>query len=120
MNQQQTLAEYSAKVRHDAKETSRIAALRVVPNSASQRGRVLAAIRSAGASGYTDDEVSSTLRMSPNSVRPRRLELVEGGWVIDSGKQRDSFYGNPAIVWIANPSIPDNTKMAPGAKRSKR
>lgn len=102
MRGQLTLTEESAKLRHDAKETSRLAALHVAPRSGSQRERVLVALRRAGKKGMTDDELSHELRLSPNSVRPRRLELVEGGWVYDSGVRRPSFYGNPAIVWRAD------------------
>jgi hypothetical protein len=98
---QQTFTEASAKLRNDARESSRLAALRAAPQAGTARLRVLEAVVSAGARGITDDELSAVLTLSPNSVRPRRLELVEGGWVVDSGMKRDSFYGNPAICWRA-------------------
>lgn len=81
-----------------AKDTSREAALRVFPRTGTQRARVLDII-SASISGLTDEEMQNILSMSPNSQRPRRNELVKGGWVEDSGKQRKTKSGAFAEVW---------------------
>lgn len=94
-----------AKLRHDAKRTSREAALLMEPKLGTLRSKVLNAIRVAGKDGMTDDELVAKLGLSPNSVRPRRVELVEGGWVVDSGRCRWSFYGNDAIVWTATDKV---------------
>ncbi len=51
------------------------------------RARVYEAIRQAPA-GLTDQEIAATLGLAENSVRPRRLELVERGLVVDSGTTR--------------------------------
>lgn len=101
MIEQHTLLEESAKLSGNARETSRIAALRITPRSGSTRRRVLFFIVEQGVTGATDDEIASALRLSPNTARPRRVELLEGFWVADSHNRRDSFYGNPATVWVA-------------------
>jgi len=90
-----------AKLRNDARPTSRAAATKVAPGSGTQRGRVLRCVVDAGAEGVTDDQVRDRLGMELNTVRPRRLELVEQGYVIDSGDTRMTSSGNPAVVWLA-------------------
>lgn len=100
--EQTTITEESAKLRHDAAETSRLAFLKARPKSGTQRARVLDWLLVCNGRGATDDELADALAMSPNSVRPRRVELVEGGWVEDSREVRPSAYGNAAIVWIVS------------------
>lgn len=96
-----SILEESAKVRHDAQETSRLAALQVTPKTGTLRAAALRAVVAAAWRGLTDDELCASIGRSPNSVRPRRVELVEGGFIIDSGLRRPSNYGNASIVWIA-------------------
>lgn len=99
---QGSLLDESAKIRHDAAETARLAALKNAPASGTQRHRVLRALTGLSPDktvGLTDDELSQLLAMSPNTLRPRRVELVEGGWVEDSGLRRNNQYGNTCIVW---------------------
>lgn len=38
--------------------------------------------------------------MNPSTERPRRVELVKGGWIRDSGKTRKTHSGSEATVWI--------------------
>lgn len=90
-----------AKLRNDARPTSRAAAVKVAPGAGTQRGRVLRCIVAAGAEGATDDQVRDRLGLELNTIRPRRLELVEAGYVIDSGDTRMTPSGNPAVVWLA-------------------
>jgi hypothetical protein len=82
-------------VRHEAPDTSRAAALRVPKG---QRAKVMAFINEHGPS--TDVEIAEGLGLSPNSERPRRVELVSGGFVKDSGERRE-HHGSPHIVWVA-------------------
>lgn len=87
----------SPKVAADASDTSRAAAERVEPKVGTQRALVLQALRQAGfgdRKGWTDSELSRICSIPLNSVRPRRLELVEQGWVRDSGRVRDG-----STVW---------------------
>lgn len=79
------------KVRHDHPDTARAAALAVAPRTGTQRRRVLERI---AARPSTDDEIQRALNMNGNTERPRRVELVDGGWVRDSGLRRKG-----AIVW---------------------
>lgn len=85
-------------VAHQASDTSKAAALDVMPRTGTQRLAVLDAIRNSE-DGMTDEEIQSKLSIGANSQRPRRVELVEGGWLEDSGKTRPTDTGNDAIVW---------------------
>lgn len=68
--------------------TSRAAAFANMPRRGSQRWRVLHAFmrpqeyRTMVPTGWTRDELAAVLRLSPNSLRPRVRELVEGGWLV--------------------------------------
>lgn len=87
------------KVAADPTLTSARAARLVEPRTGNQRGRILAFIVESGA-GSTDYEVERDLRIMGNSVRPRRLELCEGGYIADSGKTR-RHRGSEWVVWSA-------------------
>lgn len=80
-------------------DTSRAAAAGALPRSGTQRRKVLDAI-AVSPDGMTDDEVMEATHVHPNSVRPRRGELVTEGWVVDSGRRRDTDAGNAAAVWV--------------------
>ncbi len=97
----------SPKLRHRASDTELAAAQRTLPKLGSQRRTVLEAIRRGGVvldddkirvgyrqTGATDREIALMTGLAENSVRPRRLELVEAGWVRDSGRRR-----NGMTVW---------------------
>lgn len=52
----------------------------------------------------TDEEMIVALRRSnfphtPSGVRTRRKELMNAGWVQDSGQRRATEAGSPSIVW---------------------
>lgn len=54
----------------------------------------------------TDEEIERVLTYnkiphSESGARTRRSELVEAGWVRDSGQKRPGKNGNPMIVWEA-------------------
>lgn len=66
------------KERNDARATSRAAA-RVLLRPGSQRALVLDALYRWG--DLTDHEIQTKLEMDPSSERPRRGELVDGGFV---------------------------------------
>jgi hypothetical protein len=88
--------EPKAKVARGAKATSRAAALRILPRTGTQRWNILMTIKTRP---RTDEELAGLLRMSLNSVRPRRGELVDGEWIEDSGETRQTAAGNDAVVW---------------------
>lgn len=51
--------------------------------------------------GATDEEIIRCVGYSPNTVRPRRVELTHQGLLYDSGQRRKTASGKPAIVWKA-------------------
>lgn len=90
--------------RHSA--TSRRAAIDAYPRTGTQRHRVLEFIRGRGDDGATDDEIQVALNLNPSSERPRRIELVEGGYVrakvVDGAAvERLTRWGSDAQVWVA-------------------
>ena len=52
----------------------------------------------------TDEELSIALDLAPNTCRPRRVELVRAGRIIESGK-RPTASGRSATVWAVTPNI---------------
>jgi hypothetical protein len=89
------------KVRANSPDTSRAARLDAAPRSGTQRERVLRAVLEAPA---TDEELELRLGLTHT---PRRLELVEGGWVTDSGIRRPTTRRSDAIVWQATEKARD-------------
>lgn len=83
---------------NDHPDTSFTAAARVLGKTGSGRRRVLAALMSGD---LTDEQMQSLLRMSPNTQRPRRVELVDHGYVQATGERRQSISGARSIVWTA-------------------
>lgn len=75
-------------------DTSRAAARGITPRTGTQRRRVLDHIARCGTEGATDAELQEALGLNGNSERPRRIELVEAGLIVDSGRRRDGH-----IVW---------------------
>lgn len=82
-------------------ETSRAAALSMKPRAGNLRALVLAFIRSRGEGGATDEEIQEALAMPASTQRPRRIELVSGALVVDSGLTRPTRSGRQATVWRA-------------------
>lgn len=89
--------------RSDASRTSKAAAVAAEPRSGTNRRAVLDAVtavaRDPRTVGLTDVEIQRATGLNPNSARPRRVELVEGGWLMDSGVTREHF-GREHIVWV--------------------
>ena len=81
--------------------TSVEAATLIRPAVETARGRVLDALTAAGPAGLTDLEMQRRLMMDANTQRPRRVELVKAGLVVDSGKTRPTGNGRKATVWVA-------------------
>jgi hypothetical protein len=87
------------KVRGDHPDTSSKAALAIAPKSGTQRETILQKLL-AERFGLTDPEIAEVTELGMNSVRPRRVELVEGEWVADSTRRRE-INGHEHIVWEA-------------------
>jgi transcription initiation factor IIE alpha subunit len=80
--------------------TSVAAAISIEKATPRLRAQVLACIRSAGDHGMTDEEVQDRLQMNPSTERPRRIELMNAGFVSPHG-ERPTRSGRRATVWIA-------------------
>jgi hypothetical protein len=91
-------ANAEGKVTANPSTTSARAARNVEPRTGTQRARILTWI--VEHPGATDYQLSVGLGLLDNSVRPRRGELVEAGYVRDSGRVLE-HYGSPWTVWEA-------------------
>lgn len=86
-------------------ETSRLAAIAAYSFKTDLQKQVYE-ILEASTNGLTDEEMQMALYMDPNTQRPRRVELVRAGYVIDSGRKRRTRSGRLATVWAAaNPHM---------------
>jgi hypothetical protein len=100
MQQIQTSFKPALYQRHS--KTSKAAAWAIEPKRASGRGILLAFLRSRGPMGATDEEMQRWAPMNDNTQRPRRGELVKGGFIHQSGTTRATTSGHDAVVWLAN------------------
>lgn len=87
------------KARRDHGETSHDAADKITSISGRQR-RLVFELIAASECGMTDEEMQLQSGLSPSSQRPRRVELVEGGHIVDSGARRKTKSGREAVVWV--------------------
>lgn len=81
-------------------DTSRKAALANYPRSGSQRERILYRIVKQALNGQTRAELE-TLGLVGDAIRPRVLELIEGGWIKETEVTRKTQLGNDAVVLVA-------------------
>lgn len=79
-------------------ETSREAAEFIQPNIGPLQAKVLAFIQLNGP--CTDAQIIEGIGLSPNSVRPRRIELAKSGRVQQAGIIKQSN-GRRAATWMA-------------------
>jgi len=95
--------------RHDGRATAKDAALRAAPNAGTNRRRVLDAVaqvaRDPKLVGLTDLQIAQATGLRDNSVRPRRVELVDGGWLepatgSDGTIVTREHYGREHTVWV--------------------
>lgn len=93
--------------------TSVEAAGRIAPVASTLRMAVLRWLRSRGIEGGTDEEGIDATALSPSTFRPRRVELVNLGLVVDSKTVRKTRSGRNATVWVA---VTPRAKEAPGGQ----
>lgn len=89
------------KFRAGQSDTARKAAIQNYPRSGTQRHMVLMAIVLAGEEGRTSDEISRDYEIRLYTVKPRIVELREGGWIEMNGKMRPSETGAGVDVHVA-------------------
>lgn len=82
--------------------TSKAAALSNFPRSGSQRALVLECLQSKGHFGATRQEIAAETGLSDDSVRPRVVELLDGGWVVATELTRPTPMGEQAEVLVAS------------------
>ncbi len=92
-------------------ETSRLAAAEAESSASTLRAFVFQEIRRARSYGRTDEEIQDYLRMNPSTERPRRIELVFRGLVVDSGEKRKTKAGRWATVWIEKRGGPEQLRL---------
>lgn len=88
-------------VGRDHPDTSKAVEPKLRKNST--RRKVLAMVRYASQGregGLTDDELETRLKVSHQTASAARNALVRGGYLVDSGKRRNTRSGNPAVVWV--------------------
>ena len=83
-------------------KTSVRAAIKAYPRSGTIRLKVYHFLIRRGLDGATDQEISITLQISENTVRPTRKTLEIDGFVLDSGLTRKNRNGNDCIIWRAS------------------
>lgn len=79
-------------------QTSREAARRALGRSGTQRVKIYELVK-AHPEGLTADDVQRLTGFPVNSVNPRVNELVTDGYLVDTGRRRETRYGVPATVW---------------------
>jgi hypothetical protein len=93
-------AEDGARGRRDARRRE---AMQALPRAGSQRRRVLDAVvavaRNPTIVGLTDVQLAHATGLPPNTVRPRRVELVTGGWLEPAQTTRE-HHGREHTVWV--------------------
>jgi len=59
---------------------------------------VVSFLRARGDHGATDEEIATGMAMNPSTARPRRIELVRRGLVVEAGT-RKAMSGRYATAW---------------------
>ena len=78
-------------------DTSRAAAESIRKTVGKGHRLVIHKLQSFG--GLTDEELQHITGLGPSTERPRRIELVQMGMVVDSGVRRHTKSGRTATVW---------------------
>lgn len=73
----------------------------IEPKAGTLRAIVLGFLRGRGDLGATDEEMQDGAGIGASTQRPRRVELVERGLVVDSEGKRPTRSGRQAVVWKA-------------------
>lgn len=97
------IGKFSDPEKSGAPVTQRKAAILVYPRTGTYRNGVLSAVATAP-DGRTDEELYEVTGWDENTVRPRRNELMNGGWIEDSGRARKTPSGKDAVVWVLTES----------------
>jgi hypothetical protein len=108
MSSSENYSFYNGTPPHQAhSETSKEAAIAALPNAATFRSRILEFIRKRGAEGATSDECQAEFHLAHQTGSARVAELLQGGFIIESGRRRKTRRGRDAdVLVIAPPGTP--------------
>ena len=81
-------------------DTSRAAAVAIVPHAKAIRERVYSFIKVSGARGKTCDEIEVLMDGRHQTTSARVRDLAKDNRIKDSGDRRPTRSGRDAIVWI--------------------
>lgn len=85
---------------HNGTATSIAAAESITGSAAGDRATILKALKSAGVCGLTRDELATFTEISPNTIRPRCVELLDAGLIRKSDEVRRSASGRKCEVLV--------------------
>ncbi len=93
-----------------APETSRAAANAFKAKHGSWRERVYHTALGNGPTGFVDEDLvhlaGGDRQLFERSIRPRRTELANERWILDSGK-RKKVGGHDCVVWVHRQFVPN-------------
>lgn len=113
--------------RLDGRATAKLAALQALPASGRNRRKVLDAVASVARDpqyvGLTDLQIAKVTGLRDNSVRPRRVELVDGGWLepatsSDGKPVTREHYGREHTVWCLTQRAAGTSELWAGVPRA--
>ena len=81
-------------------ETSKEAARSMATKSQTLRSKVLELLST---NDLTDEDIAIRLNLSGSTARPRRIELVQAGLVMQTGTRKTAS-GRSAAVWSVKPT----------------
>ena len=97
--------------------TSKAAAHAIGPDLGRLQRTILDLLTQAGARGLTDNEMQHRAEMRDCTQTPRRIELVDKGYVVESGRHRRTGSGRFAIVWVLRKYNPQAPRTLPRARK---
>jgi hypothetical protein len=104
-NKRKPVESNSVRVSARHPDTSHIAGARALPKSGTKKKLIYDLIVGAGSNGMCDHELEIQTGFRHESVSATRNYLMNDGWIVDSGKRRQTPQGNPAIVWVSHDSL---------------
>ena len=84
---------------HEHTDTSREAAVSILPHVTRLAGELMRLFRTYPSGGFTVDELEVLLHLTHQCCSARARELVLKGLIRDSGQRRKTRSGRNAIVW---------------------
>lgn len=81
--------------------TSRAAAESLTGDDLNSLQRLVFDCIKASPDGMTDEQIQRALSMNPSTERPRRIELLRKGLILESETKRKTSSGRNAAVWVS-------------------